>query len=239
MEKKKVTARKILAEKTFFLTYIKPNEYNAYQLDSFFSVPRGEVYKSLKTENYFDTYIGRNNNCRKGREEKLLYGRVEPVIDRIKTVVALNPFDEYILKDKLTSKFFRFFLESKLSYLKRVNSINSMEEILGCFDVLLVIIAEWKLVQGLINNIDSIDAYVSEKNKLAKEIDERLNFTEKIGNMPLDIYKEFPIFCLFPKSVLVKVKGISVLGIIINEVEPLLNGINELNSISPAFEIKK
>ncbi|EMR75601.1 hypothetical protein MBGDF03_00148 [Thermoplasmatales archaeon SCGC AB-540-F20] len=161
----------------FYHAFIHPGKYNEYTLSKKLGHSGNWAHGTIKDYDLIKReYIEIKKSHINGRSKNILYGKVNPLINRLyQQKFPLDDFDEYVLRDKLDSPLFRPFVKEQ-GYLS-FGFNNSIDYILFLFDFLIVLLEEKGLFDS--KGIETIEQYDQRKESAEESF---LVFPEKILN---------------------------------------------------------
>ena len=148
----------------------------------------------------------------------------KPLISRIEQRTSLDKFEEYIVRDKLNSLFFKRFIGNEIPS-------DPIKHIISILDILLVIIDEnielRELNIQLSHNIETKKQYNNIKKKMKVIIDKLPELKELLKKDPSKSVENFLIFITIPNILFCKIMRISDLGQTYYQIRNLLRKLSE------------
>jgi hypothetical protein len=227
------------AEKVYLIAYIHPEEYNIYQIEKLLFGPNKthKAYTAIKSEGFLQKgYIKRIPDKRKGRSEKTLVANIDFLISEMKNRMPLSSFDEYIMREKLDSKFFRYLVGGFESWAIQQHPFDAMDTIISIMEMFFIVAGKNESIMRFSGDIETEKQYRDKKNRIKKIVKllekEKPDLFESVfgkSKIPFNLLSDFFILLVIPANTCNKMRGISTLGKIYYLFNPITDAINKLN----------
>ncbi len=226
------------AEKVWFNAYIYPGKYNMYQINKeIFGGVNNSAYRAIKKEKFIEKgYLRRVPDRRGGREEKILYANIDPIMSIIEKRVSINDLEKYMLSKILNSDAFRNLMAESVKQMElgfKENILYSFDHILLCLSFFAIIHLKNKFLRKvgsfIDNNIKTNKQYDTLVNKFSNVLDnysdnvirdlDKSNFLPSILMKFLkdkthrdDLYRDLPVLFVTSTNLMKKLNEISYIG---------------------------
>lgn len=218
-----------LASKIFLCAFEKPKSgyelgYDIYGHDHH-RVRR--IARELSGEGYFKAIKI------EGEKHPKWLSNIDCIISKIEKEIIIS--DEYILKNILESKSFKFLLKEEIPKNLRDVQINSVDLILSLLDIIIIISEGNEIFRKLSSEIKTEVDYYNAINKMKEDahLKERIHdigktLFEKYEDLPSDIIEDLPILFIISRRLLVVMKGFSDFGKKYYEIKPISDKISKI-----------
>jgi len=226
-----------IAARIYYYSYVSPGKYSISQIDKkIFGRNTNRVHRIIKSEKLVERgHIRIDYMQGEDKEQNIIYARLEPLISIIENKIVLNNLEKHILKKLLRSNFFRYLIKNinidinfgssslfyiiimNLDYWSTFYLKNKTLTTLGSFveDKLKTI----EQYEDLICEVKEIFDEAEFKNiiKWFKSYDtlvpilKLLEYGQKDHEL-YEILKDTLFLFLIPRTLMEKIRGISVIG---------------------------
>jgi len=226
-----------LAAKIYYYAYVSPGKYNIHQMDKkIFGRYTTRVNRVIKSEKLVERgYLRIDCIKEEGKEQNLIYARLEPLMSIIERKIVSTNLEKHILKKLLRSNFFR--------YLIRNINIDINFGSSSLFYIIIMNLDYWSTFYLKNKTLTTLGSYVEDKLKTIEQYEDLINEMKELfdeaefknaikwfksydtlvpilkllehGQKDHELHKVLKdtLFLFFiPRNLMEKIRGISVIG---------------------------
>lgn len=226
-----------IAAKIYYYAYVSPGKYNIYQMDrKIFGIHTNKVNRVIKSEKLVERgYLRIDCIQKEGKEQNIMYARLEPLMSIIEQKIVLTNLEKHILKKLLRSNFFR--------YLIRNINIDINFGSSSLFYIIIMNLDYWSTFYLKNKTLTTLGSYVEDKLKTIEQYEDLINEMKELfdeaefknaikwfksydtlvpilkllehGQKDHELYKALKdtLFLFFiPRNLMEKIRGMSVIG---------------------------
>jgi len=158
-----------LAAKIYYYAYVSPGKYNIHQMDKkIFGRYTTRVNRVIKSEKLVERgYLRIDCIQEEGKEQNIIYARLEPLMSIIERKIVLTNLEKHILKKLLRSNFFR--------YLIRNINIDINFGSSSLFYIIIMNLDYWSTFYLKNKTLTTLGSYVEDKLKTIEQYEDLIS----------------------------------------------------------------